>query len=72
MNKVKNAISKKRQALESFREIPTASNETELLKISLKIENNAEEAKYNHFSKVFSNGINKLNKFYETLNERTG
>ena len=61
--KFQNAISRKKQALNRFRELPTASNKTRVLKISEKTISTVKEAKCNHFSKVFSNCLNEPKSF---------
>ena len=52
INKVQNTISRKRQALKRFREKPTASNETRLLRNSRKTNYTVEEPKCNLSSNV--------------------
>ena len=69
--KLKQAISKKRQALKRFEELTTAFNKTRRLKASRKTSYTVKEAKCNRFSKIFSFCINKPKKFYRPLNEMT-
>ena len=67
-NKVKNAISAKRQALKPFGRTSSASNKTRLQSTTFT----DKEAKCNHFPNVFLISMNKPKKIYETLNEVTG
>ena len=62
-NEFENGISKKRQALKRFRKEPPAAIKIGLLKISQKTRQSVKEAKYNHFSIVFSNCMHKPENF---------
>ena len=69
--KFKDAITKRIQGLKRFREIPTASKKTRLLKISQGINFTVIEVKSNFSSIVFSSLMNKSKIFFKTLDEKT-